>query len=153
MREPNGCLTGAYPSGVMVSREDARVDETVGPCRVVLVDDDDVVRRALARMLEVCGVDVTEFATATAALAYLSEHGTDLLVTDLEMPGMDGGALIAAVQARGLAQRIVLISGQSVNHCAARLHALGVAPIAGVHEKPISLATVQRLVAGDGITA
>jgi CheY-like chemotaxis protein len=137
----------------MLSWEDTRMDDAAGPCRVVLVDDDDGVRRALARMLEVSGVQVTDFATAAAALAYLAEHGTDLLVTDLEMPGMDGGALIAAVQTRGLAQRIVLISGQSVDHCAARLRALGVAPIASVHEKPISLAMVKRIVASDGIVA
>lgn len=113
-----------------------------------MVDDDDGGRRALARMLEASGVHVTEFATATAALAHLAANGTGLLVTDLEMPGMDGGALIAAVQARGLAQRIVLISGRSVDYCAARLHALGVAPIAGIEEKPLSLATIRRLVAG-----
>jgi CheY-like chemotaxis protein len=97
-------------------------------------------------MLEASGVHVTEFATATAALAHWRQTAQDCSSPRLEMPGMDGGALIAAVQARGLAQRIVLISGRSVDY--ALLACTRWAWRRSRTSRPLSLATIRRLVAG-----
>ena len=122
--------------------------ERTTACAAVLVDDEDAGRGAMARMLIVCGCRVADFATAAAALVHLTIHGADLLVTDLEMPEMDGAALIAAVQARGLVRRIVLISGRGEDHCHARLALVGARPLDAVASKPISLAALREFVGG-----
>jgi len=63
--------------------------------RVLLVDDDMLVRETLVPQLEHCGYTVTAAASAEEALSLLRSGGQlDCLVTDLSMPGMDGVSLI-----------------------------------------------------------
>ena len=58
--------------------------------RVLLVDDDDSVRRALARAIRRAGFDVQAFRSVEALLAYgLPEHEA-CLVLDVNLPGTDG---------------------------------------------------------------
>lgn len=67
--------------------------------RVLLVDDDDSVRRALARAIRRAGFDVQAFRSAEALLAHgLPERGA-CLVLDVSMPGIDGIALKRALAA------------------------------------------------------
>lgn len=99
--------------------------EVVSPqLRVVLVDDDDDARRALRRLFGACGCTIAEFMEAPAALMHMAQHEADLLVTDLEMPAMDGAELVE------------------------RLEAVGVADVHAILEKPVSLAEVRALVTG-----
>ncbi|WP_270939309.1 response regulator, partial [Falsiroseomonas oryzae] len=82
------------------------------PGRILLVDDEAVVREVLAGQLEDAGFAVTQAADGTAALAVL-EAGRcfDILVTDLAMPGLDGVALIRAAQRRKPALPAILLTG------------------------------------------
>ncbi len=116
--------------------------------RVVLVDDDDDARRALRRLFGAAGCTISEFMEARAALTHLAQHEADLLVTDLEMPGMDGAELVAAVLAHGRTVPVAMVSGRSAAVCEQRLAALGVADVHAILEKPVSLAEVRALVAG-----
>ncbi len=62
-----------------------------GRGRIVIVDDDAGGRQAMARALERVGFEVSPFADGLEALAYLREHpDTELVLTDLRMPGIDG---------------------------------------------------------------
>jgi DNA-binding NtrC family response regulator len=63
--------------------------------RALVVDDDESLRRVMARQLADAGHDVVAAASAEEALAHLAEGGADLLVTDQRMPGMDGLRLLA----------------------------------------------------------
>ena len=67
--------------------------------RVLLVDDSLVTREMERRLLEDAGVDVGVAADGRDALAQLSEERYDCLVTDVEMPGMDGYDLTRHVRA------------------------------------------------------
>src|SRR5215470_6170958 len=69
------------------------------PIRVLLVDDTPFFRNMLAPVLKAAGYAVTSAASAKDALA-LFEDGErfDIVVTDLDMPGMDGFDLTAAVR-------------------------------------------------------
>ncbi|MBN8901779.1 MAG: response regulator [Rhodospirillales bacterium] len=82
--------------------------------RVLLVDDDFLVRETLAAQLEDAGYAVTASECGEAALALL-DGGTpaDILVTDLSMPGMSGLALIEAVHARRPRLPAILLTGYS----------------------------------------
>ena len=65
--------------------------------RIVLVDDDDLMRAATARTLKGLDFEVHDFSSADPALGFLSEHEheIDVIVSDLHMPVMDGLAFLA----------------------------------------------------------
>ena len=82
------------------------------PVRVLLVDDEDVVRDVLAEQLEMAGYGVIAAASGTEALALLSAgEAVDALVTDLTMPGVGGLAVIRAAQERHPGLPAVLLTG------------------------------------------
>ncbi len=78
---------------------------------VALIDDDESIRRALARRLRAAGLAVEPFATAQAFLERASGSAVDCIVTDLRMPGMSGLELQAALVAREGDVPVVFISG------------------------------------------
>ena len=57
---------------------------------VLLVDDSRVTREMIRRLLEDAGFRVTGVGSAEDALRALEKGGVDCLVTDIEMPGVDG---------------------------------------------------------------
>ena len=65
--------------------------------RLLVVDDDDLVRHATADLLTDHGYVVVQAASAQKALALLESQDFDLLVTDLVMPGMSGVDLLRQV--------------------------------------------------------
>jgi EAL domain-containing protein (putative c-di-GMP-specific phosphodiesterase class I) len=68
--------------------------------RVLVVDDDDSMRRVCARVLATEGWDVVVVEGGTAALAEVKRAAVpfDCVVSDVHMPGIDGFALIAAIR-------------------------------------------------------
>lgn len=83
-------------------------------CRVLLVDDEPVVRATLAEQLEATGCRVVAEGDAAAALALLDAgHPVDAIVTDMTMPGMDGMSLIREAQARRPGLPAVLVTGHA----------------------------------------
>lgn len=77
---------------------------------ILLVDDDDAVRRALTRYLQLHGHVVTAVPDGRVALEHVGPH-TDIVVTDLNMPGMSGVKLTAALRGRGVRVPVILMSG------------------------------------------
>lgn len=68
------------------------------PIRVLLVDDSDVTREMLRRLLEDAGISVTGVGSGEDALHALESRKIDCVVTDIEMPGMDGLGLTRAIR-------------------------------------------------------
>ncbi|HLX07665.1 MAG TPA: chemotaxis protein CheB [Thermoanaerobaculia bacterium] len=73
---------------------------SLGGLRVLVVEDDDDSREALAALLEQHGIRVVATASGAEAVASLDEVLPDLLVSDIGMPGMDGYDLIREVRRR-----------------------------------------------------
>jgi putative two-component system response regulator len=65
-----------------------------GATRVLIVDDDATMRRAIARFLGDRGYDVQECASGTAALALLRNASFVVLLCEVRMPGMSGVDLV-----------------------------------------------------------
>jgi DNA-binding response OmpR family regulator len=79
--------------------------------RICLVDDDPTVRDALRLGLEDAGYVVFTAAGGEAALQLLQREPVAAVLTDMRMPGFDGGKLIAALRAQHPALPIVAMSG------------------------------------------
>jgi CheY-like chemotaxis protein len=80
---------------------------------LLVVEDQETVRRAIGRILRARGYRVLEAADGRAALAMLAERGgaVDLVVTDIVMPEMDGRQLAEAAQRRWNALRFLFCTG------------------------------------------
>ena len=68
--------------------------------RILLVEDDDALREALADTLMLGGYDYLEAASAEAALKLLEQEGVSMVVSDVNMPGMDGHALLRTLRSQ-----------------------------------------------------
>ena len=80
--------------------------------RVVIADDHPLVRRALAESLDrvLTGAEITEVGSLGEAAVALDRGDTDLLLLDLQMPGMNGLASLAALRASYPAVPILVVS-------------------------------------------
>jgi PAS domain S-box-containing protein len=84
--------------------------------RILLVDDEALVRAITAEELEEAGFSILAVESSATALALLDAgEAVDLLVTDLSMPGMDGLELIREVQRRRPGLPAVLLTGFATN--------------------------------------
>jgi CheY-like chemotaxis protein len=82
------------------------------PAKVLLVEDEPLVRMLLADELRQAGLTVVEASGASEALTFLAVDSVDLVVTDIQMPGgMDGIELAERVRQTHPSVPIVLTSG------------------------------------------
>jgi CheY-like chemotaxis protein len=79
--------------------------------RILVIDDETLVREALQRVLASPTVTVIAAADAVAGLATLRESPFDLVIVDVVLPGMDGVAAIKEIRRDHPEVRIVAISG------------------------------------------
>jgi DNA-binding NtrC family response regulator len=82
-----------------------------GAGRVLVVDDEQVLRRVIRRGLVRAGFEVVEAENGAAALEQLRRERFDLVVSDVQMPVMDGVRLLEAMSAAHPTVPVVLISG------------------------------------------
>ncbi len=112
--------------------------------RILLAEDDESVRRFVARALTLEGHDVTEVTDGALALEALHEDGFDLLLTDIAMPVMDGIQLALNVARDYPTLRILMMSGYADER--RRAHNLE-ALVHDIVPKPFSLAEIVAAVA------
>jgi two-component system response regulator FlrC len=67
--------------------------------RILVVEDDAALREALADTLELAGQSVVTAPDGEAALALLGREAVDMVLSDVQMPGMDGHELLRRVKA------------------------------------------------------
>lgn len=82
--------------------------------RILVVDDDESVCRALARLLRSYGYEVTTFGSAAGLLAAGPPADTLCLVTDVRMPDMGGVELCEQLHASGRAVPTVFITAHGM---------------------------------------
>jgi signal transduction histidine kinase/DNA-binding response OmpR family regulator len=108
--------------------------------RILAVDDQFINRTILERQLAPCGIDVTLCRSASDALAALGRASFDVILTDYEMPEMNGLQLTCAVRALGVETPIILLTSNPAN---AREED-GYQHLASVVQKPILRADLYR---------
>jgi len=83
--------------------------------RIVLVDDDDLVREGMEMMLDGAGFKVRSTPSALQALQWLEEEPCDLLILDSQLPEMNGAELFRRVliQSPTHGPRVLFVSGRT----------------------------------------
>lgn len=111
--------------------------------RVLLVDDEEAIRRPMVRYLTRRGAQVIEAGDGLEALGRLGQEEVDLIIVDLRMPRMGGAALYAKLQEirPRLAERVLFLSGDI-----SQLAALNATPVPRERmvAKPVELAELER---------
>jgi two-component system cell cycle sensor histidine kinase/response regulator CckA len=81
--------------------------------KVLLVEDEDMVRTVAERALTRAGYTVTACANGEEGLAAITEGASDfdIVVSDVVMPGMDGPAMVRAIRARRPELPVLFMSG------------------------------------------
>ena len=78
---------------------------------VLIVDDDEAVRKLMSIMIAQEGYKIFVAPNGYEALRLAEVNPVDLLISDVEMPGMTGPELVLALTWRGLIERSLLVSG------------------------------------------
>lgn len=86
----------------------AQPKEFIG--RVVILDDEEGMGRALTKLLALERLDAVAFREGAAALAHLESSGADVLLTDMRMPGMTGREVLAEVRSRGIDVDVIVMT-------------------------------------------
>jgi CheY-like chemotaxis protein len=112
---------------------------------ILLVDDEAGIRGPLVKFLRQRGYFVLEASSAEAALAVARGQQIDLLLTDVQMPGMTGGELARTLYAADPRLKVLYMSGYTPDE-GVRSGALP--PGSGFLSKPFTLAALLDRVRG-----
>ncbi|MBI4127067.1 MAG: response regulator, partial [Deltaproteobacteria bacterium] len=79
--------------------------------RILIVDDEESIRKALVKYLTGLGYDVVAAADGAAALALVDQQPVDLAIVDLVMPKMDGVECIRRLKAKNSDIVAIVLTG------------------------------------------
>jgi len=119
--EPDNQISKPFRIGhiedlIHVLLEDSKGSEAASPGDAVLVvDDDDAFRTMLIRSLQVSGYDAFGATDGRMAMELLEKGGIGTVITDINMPYMDGVTLMKNVKQRWPRIPVVLITGYYSN--------------------------------------
>ena len=98
---------------------------------ILVVDDSEIIRTVIRKAIAISGLEVNEFheaANGREALEMLQDQWIDIVLTDINMPIMDGVEMIRRMAADRLLQKlpVVIVSTERSQSRIAELLALGV---------------------------
>jgi DNA-binding response OmpR family regulator len=111
-----------------------------GTSRLLIVEDDDLTRKFLTGFFGTMGYAVSVAATAEQALRIADEVNPGLVLTDFQLPGMDGIGMVRSLRNAGHRVPFILISGFLTEEVEMEAKDAG---IALVLRKPLELSMLQ----------
>ena len=93
--------------------------------RVLVIEDDEIIGRAMVRHLLAAGADPTLVSTGEEGLAQFRSDPPDVCVLDLTLPGIDGWRLIETVRSSGISTPIIIVSARAFEQARARVLGIG----------------------------
>jgi len=114
--------------------------------RVMLVDDSLASRRHLRRLLEELGIErITEAVNGREAVALLQETLVDLVITDYNMPEMDGRELTEYIRTQSWQNSVPVLMVTSEQNMG-RLAAVERAGVSAICDKPFEAGSIRKLI-------
>ena len=114
------------PAGDVVPAENKGMSGTHELPTVLVVDDEERLRKALSRSLRQEKWRTYAAASGAEALGVLRERKIDLVITDLVMPGMDGMTLVRRIRRADPGMKVIIITAYGSTESMAEAEALGV---------------------------
>lgn len=112
--------------------------------RILLVEDEELIRAALEEVLEGAGHEIIAVGSAEEAQTQLAARSFDLLFTDLNLPGSSGAGLVVEARAHQPELQVVIATGQAQEELPAQLRDLLSSVV--FLPKPYDIADVERAV-------
>ena len=120
--------------------------QALGVSRLLIVDDSELERTALGILLRRRGYEVDEAADGNAALLLLKKRPYDLLLLDLQMPGIDGFEILAFIQGNLPDLPVIVLSGLPFEEIGDGLHRLPGGELPPLLLKPVDTAQLMQVV-------
>jgi DNA-binding NtrC family response regulator len=79
--------------------------------RVIVIDDQEAIRRLIRRTLESRGYSVFEASDGAAGLKLLAQEAAEVVITDIFMPGQDGIVTLRQIRKEFPQVKVIVISG------------------------------------------
>lgn len=117
----------------------------IAPKQILITDDEQYLRELLASQLQEKGYKCVSLASKADAYKWSLEHKPDLIITDINSPGMDGFQFLRLIKAHASTGKVpvVFLTGVASSETEAQAKRLGAAEFV---TKPCSLADVQTIV-------
>ncbi|MGH9318462.1 MAG: sigma-54-dependent transcriptional regulator, partial [Vicinamibacteria bacterium] len=93
--------------------------------RILVVDDEEPIRKTLRMTLEYEGYEVSEASSGQEALALIEREPSDLMFLDIKMPGMDGLEVLEKLSEKPSAPLVIMVSGHGSVQTAVQATKLG----------------------------
>jgi len=93
---------------------------------ILIIDDEEIIRTSCRRILEPEGYSVKTADTGGDGLTILESHATDLVITDLMMPDMDGIEVLRSIREKWPETEAVIMTGYGTVKTAVRAMKIGV---------------------------
>ncbi len=133
------------PAPVPAATEEPHPDPSPVALKVLLVDDDELIRTSVQMLLEVLGHQVVAAASGEEALAMLAAgHAPDVVILDMNMPGLGGSGTLPRLRALDPAVPVLLATGRADQ---AALDLVANHPSVTLLPKPFSAAELQAAIA------
>ena len=79
--------------------------------RIIVIDDQEPIRRIVRRALEQEGHEVLDASEGEMGMRLLEQHAADVVITDIFMPGQDGIVTLRQIRKQFPAVNVIVISG------------------------------------------
>lgn len=143
-------ITVYLPEAEVANNKEEDISENdlsiTGVGTIMVVDDEDVIRRMISRILPSLGYNIKDFEKGSDAVEYFKKHhhDIDLVIVDMIMPIMDGKDVFNALKEIDPNVKVLLSSGFSIDGDAQKLIDLGAS---GFIHKPYRKSELSRKVA------
>lgn len=131
---------------LIVPDEEALSDIQLDEIKVLVVDDSNLARNHISRVLRNLGIeDITTAENGVEAVGVIEANYFDLIVTDYNMPEMDGEALTRHVRENSTQNAIPILMVTSEENDS-RLSAVVQAGVSGICDKPFEPGAVKQMI-------
>jgi CheY-like chemotaxis protein len=110
--------------------------------RILVVDDNDVIRIAVSKMLSRLGYEVSSADSGENGLRIFLKNQFDIVFSDYEMPGMDGVAFACSIKKSFPRTRVVIMTGAGKDTVFSRKSTA----VDDVISKPFTLAEIDETI-------